>query len=218
MVSKQAELRRKSLIENKSQYKDSYAMQTALQKRDFTIWWNDEGEILGYTQEPEQLDDSIKKYNNAIFTAPQAEIIVNNGSHNYCIKTDPNVDTVHYIELKKVESTFVTHEKNDLSLIEKNIKRADIIVSLKDKTFTVKCSKTVQNKYKDKNLKTITANGSRLLKFYFTSEDDPSFLLHNTNFSLSDLIESGSVERTLPSDLSQCSIYTIKIFDKYVRT
>jgi len=43
-------------------------------------------------------------------------------------------------------------------------------------------------------------------------------MIHTTNIVLSDLLENKTVERILPYDLSQCSIYTIKIFDKYVRT
>lgn len=222
MVSKQALARKKAFVKQKETFKDVHDLQKALLKRDYVVWWNDDGDIVGFTQEPDQYKKQIKKYKSATFSSEQVEIIKNNGSHGYCIKTDPEVDTVHYIQLKEEESTFVTHEKHNLSLIEGDVKRADIIVSLKGKEFTIKCSKTVLNKYKDKDLlrdlSSATASGSRLLKFYFTAENDPSFLIHNTNITLPDLLEKQEVTRLLPTDLGQCSIYTIKIFDKYVRT
>ena len=221
MVSKQALARKKAFVKQKETFKDVHNLQKALLKRDYVVWWNDDGDIVGFTQEPDQYKKQIKKHNSATFSSEQVEIIKNNGSHGYCIKTDPEVDTVHYIQLKEEESTFVTHEKHNLLLIEGDVKRADIIVSLKGKEFTIKCSKTVLNKYKDKDLlrdlSSATASGSRLLKFYFTAENDPSFLIHNTNITLPDLLEKQEVTRLLPTDLSQCSIYTIKIFDKYVR-
>jgi len=218
MVSKQALARKKAFLKEKENYKDAHDLQKALLKREYIVWWNDDGDIVGFTQEPDQYKKQIKKHNSATFSSEQVEIIRNNGSHGYCVKTDPEVDTVHYIQLKQEESTFVTHEKHNLSLIEDNVKRADITVSLKGKEFTIKCSKTVLNKYKNKNLSSATASGSRLLKFYFTAENDPSFLMHNTNITLPDLLEKQEVTRLLPTDMGQCSIYTIKIFDKYVRT
>jgi hypothetical protein len=36
--------------------------------------------------------------------------------------------------------------------------------------------------------------------------------------SLKDLIEEGTVVSNTPKDLDRCSVYTLQIFDKYVRT
>ena len=43
-------------------------------------------------------------------------------------------------------------------------------------------------------------------------------MLHTERVTLKDLIENTSVERNIPLELTQCDVYTMKIFDKYVRT
>ena len=54
--------------------------------------------------------------------------------------------------------------------------------------------------------------------FYFTSLRDPHFLVHNINVSLEDLLTKVKVETKVPPKMNQCSVYTLKLFDKYVRT
>ena len=98
------------------------------------------------------------------------------------------------------------------------MKAPQIKVSCKDKLFKVTATPTLLKEYKGTDLTQATAKGSKVLKFYFTSLNDPSYMIHTTNIVLPELLENKTVERILPYNLSQCSIYTIKIFDKYVRT
>ena len=72
--------------------------------------------------------------------------------------------------------------------------------------------------YKGKDLKSITAKGHKDLVFYFTSVNDPHFMIFFIKISLQELIENGSVKTETPKDLDRCSVYTLQIFDKYVRT
>ena len=58
----------------------------------------------------------------------------------------------------------------------------------------------------------------KILKFYFTSIRDPHFLVHNINVSLEDLLTKVKIENKVPPKMNQCSVYTLKLFDKYVRT
>jgi len=198
---------------------DAHDLQRQLSEQDYQIFWDSQGEIRYFGPVSEKvLKSKFKGCKSSVFTAEQVEILKAQGTNGYIIVTDPNVETVHTIQVRPIESQFVSHEDEFLSLIEEGVKRPDISVNINKKDFTVKCSKSILNKYKDTDLATATAKGSKLLKFYFTSINDPSFMVHSLNVNLPELLENKQVKKILPIDLSQCSLYTVKIFDKYVRT
>ncbi len=219
MTVSEAEKRRKRFIKSKKEHGDVYKMHKNLQKQQYTLWWDDEGEIKVITPEPKSISKSkVKGFKTGIFEKEQVEILLNSNSDQYRVETDPNVETVHYIRVKPVESSFVKQEDDTLSLIEKGVKTPQVKISCKEKIFTVTATPSLLKQYKGTDFSTATAKGSKVMKFYFTSINDPSYMIHTTNIVLPELLENKTVERILPYDLSQCSIYTIKIFDKYVRT
>ena len=219
MALTEAEKRRRRFLKVKKEHGDVYKLQKHLETQPYTIWWDDNGEIKVITPDPKSiLKSKVKGLKSAEFEKDQVEILLNSNTNLYYIETDPNIDTVHYIKVKTVESSFVKQEDNALALIEENVKSPQIKVSCKEKVFSVTATPSLLKEYKGTDTSTATAKGSKLLKFYFTSINDPSYMIHTTNIVLSDLLENKTVERILPYDLSQCSIYTIKIFDKYVRT
>ena len=106
-----------------------------------------------------------------------------------------------------------------VQLIEYSKSRSyNIKVEFKNKNFIVTASAKTKNKYKGKDLERITAKGHKDLLFYFTSVNDPHFMIFFIKISLKELIEKGSVKTETPKDLDRCSVYTLQIFDKYVRT
>ena len=74
-----------------------------------------------------------------------------------------------------------------------------------------------QEVYKDVYPISATVNGQRLLKFFLTAEHDPHVMFHYEIISLAELITEKKVVRQLPGDLRHCSVYTVKLFDKYQR-
>ena len=219
MVLTKAEERRQRFIQSKeSAGGDVYKLQKQLENARYTVWWDSSGDIRCISSEPETvnavlLEDCMHKE----FDKEQVDIVLKSNWNLYKVSTDPKVDTVHYIELKPIESTYVSQEDEFLTEIQKG-KGGDVTISIKGKEFTVKCNKKVQDMYADTDMASATAKGSRLLKFYFTSVNDPSFMVYNINITLPELLENKTVKKMLPYDLSQSSVFTIKLFDKYVRT
>ena len=219
MALSEAEKRRRRFLKIKKEHGDIYELQKDLQKTDYTVWWDSEGEIQIVTSEPKTIQKSkTKGLKSHVFSQEQVAILLKSNWNLYMVETDPKVDTVHYIKLKPIESTFVSQEDEFLSVIEEGVTAPNIKISCKEKVFKVTATPKTLKEYSDTDLSTATAKGSRILKFYFTSTNDPSYMIHSTNISLPELLENKTIERILPYDLSQYSIYTIKIFDKYVRT
>ena len=217
MALSEAEKRRRRFLKGKKEAGgDIESLQAQVFNRDFQVHFDKEGDILGFSQEK-----ITKKKDTFIqtFKREQVEILKGKNSNLYRVAQDPNIDTVYSIELKPVESVFVRTEQSFVTIIEKDKKTgADILVYFDDNMFTVEASKKVLKKYKDIEPSVANINGSKELKFYFTSLNDPHFLIHNINISLKELLTSTKVQNKVPPKLNQCSVYTLKLFDKYVRT
>jgi hypothetical protein len=83
--------------------------------------------------------------------------------------------------------------------------------------FTVTLSKSTIEKYSSIDPLSATVNGQKVLKFYFTAPNNPHIMIHSEYISLKRLLEN-TVTIGTTTDLTQTSIYTVKAFDKYVRT
>jgi len=217
MALSEAEKRRRRFLKAKKDAGgDIESLQAKEYHKDFQVLFDKEGNILGYSQEK-----IAKKRGQFLqtFKREQVEILKGKNTDLYRVAQDPNIDTVFSIELKPVESVFVRTEQSFVTLIDEDKKTgADLLVSFADGNFVVEVTKKVIKKYKDIEPKLANINGSKVLKFYFTSVNDPHFMIFYIKISLKDLIEEGTVVSNTPKDLDRCSVYTLQIFDKYVRT
>ncbi len=217
MALSEAEKRRRRFLKAKKEAGgDIESLQAKEYHKDFQVLFDKEGNILGYSQEK-----LAKKRGQFLqtFKREQVEILKGKNTDLYRVAQDPNIDTVYSIELRPVESVFVRTEQSFVTIIEEDKKTgADILVYFEDKKFVVEITNKVIKKYKDIEPKLANINGSKILKFYFTSIRDPHFLVHNINVSLEDLLTKVKIENKVPPKMNQCSVYTLKLFDKYVRT
>ena len=215
MALSEAEKRRRRFLKEKNKFNSFDELVKHHQNRDQTVWFDLEGNILQISAEQKR-KKSVKE-RSVIFTAEQLEILKDKDVNLYRIVQDAEVETVFSIELKPLESPFVEHEKDFLQLIpETKSKTFDISVKYSKGNFTVKPHSKILKKYKDVDSNIATANGKKVLKFYFTSKNDPHFMVKTVNILLSELLDKKSVTKKIAKNLDQCSIYTIKIFDKYV--
>ncbi|MDB4335377.1 hypothetical protein OAA05_00915 [bacterium] len=217
MALSEAEKRRRRFLKAKKDAGgDIESLQAATFNKEFIVYFNADGDILSYSQEKVKKQ---KGWEQATFTREQVEILKGKNTNLYRVVQDPNIDTIYSIELKPIESVFVRTEQSFVTIIQKDKKTgAEILVYFEDNKFIVELTSKVLKKYKNIEPALATINGSKELKFYFTSLNDPHFLIHNINISLEKLLSSSKVETKVPPKLNQCSVYTLKLFDKYVRT
>lgn len=215
MVTKVAQARRKAFLDSKKLHGSIEQMTKAFHTTKYTVWYDDDGEIKCCSKEPNVIFD--KKFKSAQFTDDEVAIFKNANWGMYRVRTDDKVDTVHYIELRPIDE-IITKQEEFLSEIEVgSVRGADVKIKVKDKTFTIAlCPKAIKA-YKDIDPAEAVVRGQTTLKFYFTTYKEPSFLEYNFNVSFRKLLENKEVSVTLPYKMDQSSIYTVKLFDKYVR-
>ncbi len=215
MALSEAEKRRKRFLKEKNKFKNFNELVKHQKEKDKTVWFDDQGNILQISSDYKR--KKTVKEKSAIFTQEQLSILDGKDVNLYRVVQDAEIETVFTIDLKQVESPFVENDKEFLQLISKSTSKVfDVEVSNKKGKFTVKLHNTILKKYKDIEPNLAVSNGKKVLKFYFTSENDPHFMVSSLNISLSELLKKGKITKNLSKKLDQCSIYTIKLFDKYV--
>lgn len=214
MVSKEAEERRLRF----QAAKDAAGGLAGLIKQELAkqpkVYFLADGTIVSVSKEDMPLKEGwqVKEFSNE-----QVEILENNNWNLFYVKTDPLVDNLYSIESRPLESVVVSAENNSLLLIDTSSIDYDCMCNLTKTAFTVTLSKSTIEKYSSIDPLSATVNGQKVLKFYFTAPNNPHIMIHSEYISLKRLLEN-TVTINTTTDLTQTSIYTVKAFDKYVRT
>lgn len=216
MVSKVAEARRKRFLKIKENYSDINDLIKEQAESDVHVIFDDQGNILSISPVNADMDEGDNK--KITFTREQVSILKDKNLNDYIIKTDPIHDTKHTIV---VRPQHVQHLKTSdfIEKIEKSkSKKYDISIKLEDDIFIAKLSSKTKKLYEDIDPKTASIKGIKFFSFYLTVDNDPHYMLHTVRCTLHDLLIEKQVKIKIPKNLTQCDVYTMKIFDKYVRT
>ena len=213
MALSEAEKRRRRFLKEKNKFKNFNELITHQKEKDKTVWFDNEGNILQISSDYKR--KKTVKEKSAIFTQEQLSILDGKDVNAYRVVQDAEVETVYTIDLKPIESPFVENDKEFL-IDKSSSKLYDVAITNKKGKFTVQLHNKVLKKYKNVEPNIAVANGKKILKFYFTSNNDPHFMVNSLNITLSELLKKGKITKNISKNLDQCSIYTIKLFDKYV--
>ena len=213
MVS-EAELRRQRFLAAKEAAGGTDALINSNKNKLVRIFFDDAGTILCITTDADiNVLPIWTKYHD--FTQEQVSILKNKNHNLFYVKQDPLVDNLYSIENKPIESVYVTADSDFLSLVDYG-NTYDIACSIKDSVFTIIMHKDQIDMYKNIHSNNRIAKGKKVLKFYITAKNDPHFLFDTVNVQLSQLVDKKTLDFKI-KHAEDCSIYTIKLFDNYVR-
>lgn len=187
-----------------------------VETRPYKVFFDDSGTIMCVTKEDLVPEESWTHSHE--FTWDQVKILEGKNTNLFYVKKDQYVDNLYSIEARPTENIHISADNDFLYLIPHNIKDSDISCSLTETAFNITLSEVLIEKYSNIEKTQIAINGKKILKFFFTANNDPHFMLKSLTVALPNLVENKSITITLDKDYSQCSIYTVKLFDKYVRT
>jgi len=215
MALSEAEKRRRRFVKEKNKFDDLNDLIKTNIEADVNVYFNENGDILQIGNIERKKSKSEKMI---VMKREQTDILNGKNWNLYKIAQDPIVDTVFRIELRPTEDLFVKSDEEFLQKIEfDNSKSYDVFISVEDYFIVVGLSKKAKNIFAKQDPLNVSIKGSKVLKFYFTAENDPHYMIHGINVFLKDLITEDSVKIKVPLELNQCDVYTYKLFDKYVR-
>jgi len=216
MVSEAEERRLKFLEAKKAAGGSARDLMKQVEARPYMVYFDDAGNILCVTKEDVIPEPSWS--NSHEFTWEQVRILEGKNINLFYVKKDQFVDNLYSIESRPTEKIHVSADNDFLYLITENVSTPDITCSLSPTEFTVTLSDNMLDKYSKIDKSQIAINGKKILKFFLTAKNDPHFMLTTISVALPNLVEKKTISFSLPDNYSQCSIYTSKVFDKYVRT
>jgi hypothetical protein len=216
MVSKEAEERRLRFLAAKEAAGGNFAslMKQELSKKP-KVYFLEDGTIISITKDDIEAKDGwlCKEFDNE-----QVQILEDKNWNLFYVKKDPLVDNLYSIESRPLESTIISSENNSLIHVDYSDKISECSCTLTKNKFTIELSKSVLDKYSEIDPAAATANGQKVLKFYFTAPNDPHVMLHSEYISLRQLISQTKVSISMKNSFTDCSIYTVKAFASYTRT
>lgn len=215
MVSEAALARKQRFMELKKEHGGNIAgIKEHYDNLDWFLWHEDDGTIVSMSKEDN--DSLSKRFERAQFTNEQIAILKDKNWNLYRIVVDKLNKHVKYIEVRPVEIDKILTDDFFLFQVDANSSRAyDIKLSLASSALTITAHARMLEQYNDINPADAIINGRRILPFYITSKNDPSFMFHMVNVNLEDIIRDKQVVCELPSNFKGCSIFTLKLFEKY---
>ncbi len=215
MVSEAALARKQRFLEAKEELGGTIQDVTNhYEKLDWTIWVEEDRTSVSMSKEPNE--DLSEKFEFATFTNDQAKILVDKNWNMYRIVTDKKNTHVKYIQVRPVEIDRVATEDFYLYQVDNQNKRVyDLKLSMSKTTLTISAHANIIKEYEDIEISSAIRKGRKIIPFYITTKNDPSFMLHYVNLSLEELLENKQVVYDMPEDYTGASVFTLKLFDNY---
>lgn len=222
MVSPNALARKQRFLSLKEEHSDIQGVQDYIKSLKWNIWYDDAGTIISASKTANV--DLDNKYNKAEFTDEQVEIVktVNNSSSSmnwggYKVTVDKFDSSVKYLEVKTIEKSNISENIYLVLVQEKKTSQYNLKIKINKNRLMVSLHKNLIEQYNRVGIENAVIKGRTLIPFYFTSKNDPSFLIYKTSVKLRELISSPVHTIEIPKNLELCSIYTTNLFETYIR-
>lgn len=215
MVSEAALARKQRFLELKKEHGGNVdGITKHYESLDWNLWHETDGTIVSMSKEPNE--DLSSKYETATFSNEQIEILKDKNWNLYRIIVDKHNKHVKYIQVRPIEIDRISSDEFFLYQVDKNTKRSyDVKISLSKKKFTISAHANLIKQYSDIELSSAIIKGRKIIPFYVTTKNDPSFLLQTINISLEELIKNKKVSVDMPENFIGSSVFTLKLFDNY---
>tara|TARA_B100002019_G_C21237175_1_gene583415 strand:+ start:927 stop:1544 length:618 start_codon:yes stop_codon:yes gene_type:complete len=192
----------------------------AQQRSDRHVYFDDTGNIVYYGRAD---SDDYSEYNHALFTYEQCRIFEDpdnkKSTNDFLVFVNPNEEGVYSFVTKVIELEKFKSATKMLSQVRvSDNDDYDIKITTKKKNVTIEISEKLRtNITKNVNVDNFSFKGEERFAIYLTSYNDPHFLYDSIEISLKDLFKVEQLKFTVDSDTTGKSIYTRKLFDKYIR-
>ena len=214
-VSEKALARKAAFVAAKEQAGGAESLWIQQKNKPWSVYFNEAGDILCFTNETQAtLNEEWLTHD---FTSEQLGMLHGKDLTKYRIRKEETEENVYVIELKPIETVYVSAKEDFLFAVEDNgARKWDLQLEVHKDDVVVKLGKAQLEKYKDVYPISATVNGQRLIKIFITATNDPHTMFHYQVIALADLLSNnGEVKFEVDIDFREYSFYTNKLFDTY---
>ena len=216
-VSAEALARKKAFQEAKEAAGGAESLQFKQKNKPWTVYFNQEGDIVCFTDS--EVPDVNPEWITHDFTQEQLGMLHGKDLTRYRIRKEETAENVFVVELKPLETVYVSAKEDFLyEIAESKARKWDLQLEVHKDDVVVKLGKAVLEQYADVYPISATVKGQRLIKIFITAPDDPHVMFHYQVVSLADLLgNKGEFKFEVDNDFREYGFYTNKLFDIYAK-
>lgn len=194
----------------------------AQKQSDKHFYFDDHGNILYYGRSE---SDEYLESHHALLSYEQCKIIEEDGKsvNDFLILMDPTNEGVFTIVNKQIELESFKSATKMLTLVKKKETLSpsyDVKIeydsTLTKENLVVEVNDKIRNNVvKNIELQDFSFKGANFFNLYFTTKNDPHFMFETIKVDLVELFKNKKIIFDVTDNLSQCDIFTKRVFDKY---
>lgn len=212
-ISEQALARKKRFLEEKG---DAGSFEQLVEKHEDRLWYlyfDERGDIQTLCHDkPEDVNPLWRTYE---FDQHELAMLKDKDTNQFWVVTDTK--GVCKIQLRPQATVYASMDASDLTLVDFGEGEADLYVSVKEDSATIKISQEVKDQYKNVYPIQATVKGKRIFKIFLADAENQNIIYDTLTVSMVELLTEEEITKDIIADLRHCNVYTAPLFDKYLR-
>lgn len=212
-ISEQALARKKRFLEEKG---DAGSFEQLVEKHEDRLWYlyfDERGDIQTLSHDkPEDVNPLWRTYE---FDQHELAMLKDKDTNQFWVVTDTK--GVCKIQLRPQATVYASMDASDLTLVDFGEGEADLYVSVKEDSATIKISQEVKDQYKNVYPIQATVKGKRIFKIFLADAENQNIIYDTLTVSMVELLTEEEITKDIIADLRHCNVYTAPLFDKYLR-
>ena len=212
-ISEQALARKKRFLEEKG---DAGSFEQLVEKHEDRLWYlyfDERGDIQTLCHEkPEDVNPLWRTYE---FDQHELAMLKDKDTNQFWVVTDTK--GVCKIQLRPQATVYASMDASDLTLVDFGEGEADLYVSVKEDSASIKISQEVKDQYAGVYPIQATVKGKRIFKIFLADAENQNIIYDTLTVSMVELLTEEEITKDIIADLRHCRIYTAPLFDKYLR-
>lgn len=212
-ISEQALARKKRFLEEKG---DAGSFEQLVEKHEDRLWYlyfDERGDIQTLCHDkPEDVNPLWRTYE---FDQHELAMLKDKDTNQFWVVTDTK--GVCKIQLRPQATVYASMDASDLTLVDFGEGEADLYVSVKEDSASIKISQEVKDQYAGVYPIQATVKGKRIFKIFLADAENQNIIYDTLTVSMVELLTEEEITKDIIADLRHCNVYTAPLFDKYLR-
>lgn len=212
-ISEQALARKKRFLEEKG---DAGSFEQLVEKHEDRLWYlyfDERGDIQTLCHDkPEDVNPLWRTYE---FDQHELAMLKDKDTNQFWVVTDTK--GVCKIQLRPQATVYASMDASDLTLVDFGEGEADLYVSVKEDSASIKISQEVKDQYASVYPIQATVKGKRIFKIFLADAENQNIIYDTLTVSMVELLTEEEITKDIIADLRHCNVYTAPLFDKYLR-
>lgn len=212
-ISPEALARKKRFLEEKGAAGDFEKLIEKNDHRELFLYFDERGDIMSLGKQPPK--DVNPLWKTFDFDQHELAMLKDKDINQFWVVTDSKGKSK--IQLRPQATVYAKMSADDLTVVDFGEGDADVYVSIKEDTATIKLDAKAKEQYKNVYPIQATVKGKRIFKIFLSDPENQNIIYDTLTVSMVELLTEEIITKDVVADLRHCKIHTAPLFDKYLR-